>query len=54
MRAEEGNESIKDYADEARQTQGKVTGGSRSLPQKLREFFGVGRPHGGGQQDGHR
>jgi hypothetical protein len=54
MRAEEGNESIKDYADEARQTQGKVSGSSVSLPRKILRFLGIGRSDSGGPQGGAR
>jgi hypothetical protein len=43
MRAEEGDESIKDYADEARQTRGKVAGSGLSLPKKLLRLLGIGR-----------
>jgi hypothetical protein len=53
MRAEEGDESIKDYAAEARQTQGKVSGPHLSLPRKILRFLGFG-PGDGGSPSGHR
>ena len=53
MRAEEGDESIKDYADEARQTRGKVAGSGLSLPKKLLRLLGIGRGRDGAQ-GGHR
>ena len=54
MRAEEGEESIKDYADEARQTQRKVSGPGLSLPRRIFRFLGFGHGEGGGRQGGHR
>lgn len=53
MRAEEGDESIKDYADEARQTQGKITRSSRSLPKRLLRLLGLGQGRDGAE-GGHR
>ncbi len=53
MRAEEGDESIKDYAAEARQTQGRVGGPKLSLPRKFLRFLGFG-PSNRGPQGGHR
>lgn len=48
MRAEEGDESINDYADEARQTQRKVSGpNTASWPRKLFRFLGFGNKHRG-------
>lgn len=54
MRAEEGDESIKDYAQEARETQGKVSGPHLSLPRKLLRFLGFGHGGAGSEQGGHR
>jgi hypothetical protein len=54
MRAEEGDESIKDYAKEARDTQGKVSGRHRTLPRKLLKFLGFGQGDAGSKQGGHR
>ena len=53
MRAEEGDESIKDYADEARQTQGKVRGPGLSLPKRLLRLLGIGQ-RGDSAEGGHR
>jgi hypothetical protein len=53
MRAEEGDESIKDYADEARQTRGRVGGSGLSLPKKLLRLLGIGQGRDGAQ-GGHR
>ncbi len=47
MRAEEGDESINDYADQARQTQKEVTGPhTSSWLGKILRFFGSGRKGG--------
>jgi hypothetical protein len=53
MRAEEGDESIRDNAQEARETQGKVSGSGLSLPRKILRLLGFGQGDGGSQQ-GHR
>jgi hypothetical protein len=54
MRAEEGDESIKDYAKEARDAQGKVGGPHLTLPRKLLRFLGFGQGDAGSEQGGHR
>lgn len=48
MRAEEGDESINDYADEARQTQNKVGGpNAPSWLRRIFRFFGYGQDNRG-------
>lgn len=48
MRAEEGDETVKDYAAEGKQTLDKIKDGQRAgnpvgrLIRRIREFFGVG------------
>ena len=50
MRAEEGDESINDYADEARQTRRKVgAANAASWPRKLFGLLGFGKERPGQQ-----
>ena len=51
MRAEEGDESVNDYADEARQAQSKVTGpNSRRWPRNVFRLIGSGEKVGAAEK----